>query len=276
MADLPKGVRRAVITGALAVSFAAASLAQTALNQLGLTEAAARTFVMNEAKGSSSSRQSAIATAGTRAFLKLPRPARAAAATGLFAWAKAYVNSPAFKASYAAHRNGMIPSERQYALTVQQQVKKEIDEQLSLMESLSQAAEKMPPAERAVMLEQVKTARAQSTNPAYIKQLEATRTAERERESQSRRVMADEVDKKTPGDPNVLLARRLHEFLDATADVNFAARTISLTLGSDGIEFIDRADRAKPWMWQLAVIVGPEATGAARTAALAWLKEIER
>ena len=69
--------------------------------------------------------------------------------------------------------------------------------------------------------------------------------------------------------------RRLREFLDATAEVNFAARTISLTGGADGIEFIDKADRQRNWMWQEAVIVGPEATSAARAAAQAWLKEIQ-
>ena len=58
--------------------------------------------------------------------------------------------------------------------------------------------------------------------------------------------------------------------------MNFSARTISLTGGPDGIEFIDKADRAKPWMWQAAAIVGREATVAARAAAEAWLKEIER
>ena len=73
-----------------------------------------------------------------------------------------------------------------------------------------------------------------------------------------------------------MFARRLREFLAATADVNFAARTISLTGGPDGIEFMDKADREKPWMWQAAVIVGREATVAARVAAEAWLKEIEK
>jgi hypothetical protein len=58
--------------------------------------------------------------------------------------------------------------------------------------------------------------------------------------------------------------------------VNFSARTISLTGGPDGIEFRDKADRQRSWMWQEAVIVGPEATAAARAAADAWLKEIER
>ena len=55
---------------------------------------------MNEVKAPSTSRQSLIATAGTRAFRKLPRATRAAAATALLAWAKAHIHSPAFKASY--------------------------------------------------------------------------------------------------------------------------------------------------------------------------------
>ena len=65
-------------------------------------------------------------------------------------------------------------------------------------------------------------------------------------------------------------------FLDLTADVNFSARTLSLTGGPDGIEFLDRADRERHWIWQEAAIVGPEATAAARAAAATWLKEIER
>jgi hypothetical protein len=132
----------------------------------------------------------------------------------------------------------------------------------------------MPPADRAALLEQVNKSRAQFANPEVIKQMEAMKTAERAEESRQRGVMAAEVEQTTPADPNVLFARRLREFLDATADVNFEARTISLTLGSDGIEFLDRADRARHWMWQQAVIVGPEATAAARAAAAAWLKEI--
>ena len=39
------------------------------------------------------------------------------------------------------------------------------------------------------------------------------------------------VDETTPADPNRLFARRLREFLTATADVNFSARTINLTGG---------------------------------------------
>ena len=139
--------------------------------------------------------------AGNRAFLKLAPVARGVAATGLFAWAKAYVSSPAFTASYVKYRNDRGANEASLAATV-----------------------------------------------------EAT----------------------TPADPRKLFARRLREFVEATADVNFSARTIALTGGPDGIEFIDPADRKKSWLWQEAVIVGPEATAAARAAAQEWLKEIER
>jgi hypothetical protein len=102
--------------------------------------------------------------------------------------------------------------------------------------------------------------------------LEAERAEERKREA----ALTAEVEETTPADARKLFARRLREFLDATAGVNFEARTISLTGGPDGIEFVDKADRKRPWMWQEAVIVGPEATAAARSAAEAWLKEIER
>lgn len=258
------------------VFMATAVLAQGSLAQLGLTEVAARRFVLDNIRTPAIDRRAAIVLAGRRAFLALPSSSRAAAATALFAWAKADVASPPFKASYARYRQGLIAPARQYALTVEQQVRKDVDEQLAGFEQMRQAAEKVPPAEGAALLEQVKKARAHLTDPVFIKEMEATVAAERAREGDGRVEANSSVEEATPADPDVLFARHLREFLAATADVNFAARTISLTGGLDGIEFVDKADRAKPWMWQEAALVGPEATAAARAAAEAWLKEIER
>jgi hypothetical protein len=271
-------LRPTALPAALVVTIALSGglAAQSALTQLGLTESAARTFVLDEITSPSSGRIGAIAIAGTRAFLKLPSSARGAAATGLFAWAKAYVNSPAFKTSYASFRQSRIAPSRQYPLTVEQQVRKDIDQQLAGFEQMRQSADKMPPANRASILEQVEKAQANLTDPAFIKKMEAIAAAERAQESGSRADANTNVEGATPADPNVLFARRLREFLNATADVNFSAKTINLTGGLDGIEFVDKADRAKPWMWQEAALVGPEATAAARTAAEAWLREIER
>jgi hypothetical protein len=265
-----------LLTVVALVALAAGLAAQSGIAQLGLTEARARELLLNEIKGPTLDRGGQIVVAGNRAFLKLPPAARGPAATALFAWAKAYVNSPAFNASYASYRKGRIPTGRQYALSVDAKVKKDIADQLAGFEQMRLAAEKMPPKDRDLIMEQVKQALANLTNPAFADKLRAQLTAERAAERVQEEKLAEEVEAATPADPRPLFARRLREFLNATADVNFSARTISLTGGPDGIEFKDKADRARPWMWQAAAIVGPEATMAAREAAQAWLKEIER
>ena len=92
-------VMRMLLAVGAAVMAGAGLVAQSQLAQLGLTETAARTFVLNEIKGPAAGRGAPIEVAGTRAFLKLPPAARGPAATALFAWAKSYVSSPAFMAA---------------------------------------------------------------------------------------------------------------------------------------------------------------------------------
>lgn len=263
---------------AVATLAAGRLVAQSALAELGLTESAARTFVLNEIKGPALDRRSDIAIAGTRAFLKLPASARGAAATGLFAWAKAYVNSPEFKASYDSYRKDRIPRGTEYELSVEEAVKKEMDEARAAMEEMKKhlAASGLPPPEQEKILAAWKEAQAQASSPEFVEARRKLLESERAEASGSDARLREEVEQQMPADPQRLFARRLREFLELTADVNFSARTISLTGGPDGVEFIDRADRRRHWIWQEAAIVGPEATAAARAAAQAWLKEIER
>jgi len=251
---------------------------QSVLAQLGLTEATARTFLLDEVKAQGHSRTSAIAITGTRAFLKLPAAARGPAATALFAWAKSYVNSAAFKTAYANVRRdaGANLAAKQYDLTVDEAVKKQIDDALADLERAKQAAAAFPAAERAAMLAAWKEQEAYLRNPNTAKEFREAIETERAAEAGSESELVTSVNERYPADANKLFARRLHEFLDATADVSFAARTINLTGGLDGIELADPRDRGHHWMWDEAVIVGREATTAARTAATAWLREIER
>lgn len=250
--------------------------AQSVLIQLGLTETAARNFLFDELSRPSQDRRSAVVVAGTRAFLKLPRSARASAATGLFAWARSHVNTPEFTAKYNQHRRNVIPSTRQYDLTVEQAVKQEIDQQLAGLQQAKQLAAKLPLEERGGMLEQIAEMEKSLKNPDFIKQMQEQLKQQRAEESGLDATDAKTAEERLPADPRTLFARRLREFLDATADVNFETRTISLTGGPDGIEFIDPKVRGKHWMWHEAVIVGPEATAAARAAAQTWLKELDR
>jgi hypothetical protein len=278
------GMMRATTTVAVFLTIALATVAigrvvaQSALAQLGLTETAARNFVLNEVKSAAANRGSDIAVAGTRAFLKLPPTARGAAATGLFAWAKTYVNSPAFKASYDSYRKGRIPQGRTYSLSVDETLKNEIAEQVAALEATKRnlAASGLPAADQQKILAKWKETLEVLTNPAQLAARRKALEDERTQQNAASTDLIERVEQQTPADPQELFARRLREFLEITAEVNFSARTISLTGGPDGIEFLDRADRQRHWMWQAAAIVGPEATSAARAAAEAWLKEIER
>jgi len=272
-------LRNAVLLTAAAVVVAsAAGLAQSAIAQLGLTEAAARTFLFDELSAPTiHHRRSAIAIAGTRAFYKLPPAARGPAASALFAWAKAYVSSPAFTKAYADLRQGALPQGGQAETpTVDEELKKKMDEMLAALEEVKQAAAAMEPAARAKLLENLKVQEAQIRSPETVKMLRAALEAERGDRVASESRAVRSTTERLPADPKELFARRLREFLTETADADFSARTISLTAGADGIEFIEPSHRDRHWMWQLAVIAGREATTAARAAADTWLKEIAR
>lgn len=271
--------RKAVcLTIALATAATGRLVAQSALSQLGLTDAAARNFVLEEIKAPARDRRNPIAIAGTRSFLKLPASARGAAATGLFAWAKAYVNSPAFKASYDSYRKGVVPSGRRDTLTVEDTIKKDLDEVRAGMEAMRKnlATSGLPPAEQEKILAAWEAAQAQAASPEFVEARQKALEAERAGDRASDARLTADLEQQLPADPQRLFARRLREFLEITGDVNFSARTMSLTGGPDGIEFLDGADRQRHWIWQEAAIVGTEATSAARAAAQAWLKEIER
>jgi hypothetical protein len=255
---------------ALCAVVAAAAGAQSALVQLGLTEMAARKLLLDEIKSPSLDRRSPLATAGARAFFKLPAPARAAAANGVFAWARAYVNTPAFKNAYAQHRRDVGADTRTSTLTVDEEVQRKIDSEVARLAELRRETASLPAEAAAKMLDSLKAAEENLRSPAmagaFRQEIEAARGNQREQTA--------DLTLRLPLDPEVVFARRLREFLDATADVNFSARMRSLDGGPDGIVFLDRADRTRHWIWQLAVIAGPDATSAARAAAQAWLQEI--
>lgn len=273
--------RRRAIVAVLSVVAAGVSLplsAQGVLAQLGLTEARAREFVFAEVKSPSApTRRSAIAVAGHRAFYKLPRAARGPAATALFAWAKGYVTSAAFASAYAEYRRGVIgTTEPSAAPSVDAQLEAQLAEMRTAVEQVKQIAAALPPADRANLLAKIAEQEAQIASPQFVAQLSAglaIETSERTN-SETDRVRRDT--ERYPVDPTPIFARHLRAFLDATADADFAAPMINLSGGPDGIEFVEPADQDRSWMWQLAVIAGPEATAAARTAAQAWLQEIDR
>jgi hypothetical protein len=72
-------------------------------------------------------------------------------------------------------------------------------------------------------------------------------------------------------DPNVTLKRRLQSFLDATADVDFAA---ALKGEGSSRRFVDKQYEAKPPEWKMCFRAGKEASDAARSFAKGWIEEL--
>lgn len=72
-------------------------------------------------------------------------------------------------------------------------------------------------------------------------------------------------------DPNVTLRLRLQEFLDLSADVDFAAAT---TGSGSSRRFVDESYEAKSAQWKMCFRAGKEATGAARAFAQEWLESL--
>jgi predicted transcriptional regulator len=268
--------RRLAVFATVLVAAGAGATAQGALAQLGLTETVARNFVMSEAESTSTNRRTPIVETGRRAFYKLPPAARGAAATALFAWAKAYVGSAAFKTAYAQHRRDVIgPDVRPAQPSIDELVQQRLNEMKESLAQSRQMAASLPPANAATLLKTLEEQEARINSGEFEKILRTGLEIEQADSTARDTASSNANDERYPADPTRIFVRRLREFLDATADVNFSARTISLTGGADGIEFLDKADRQRNWMWQEAVIVGPEATSAARAAAQAWLKEIQ-
>jgi hypothetical protein len=250
-------------------------LAQSALAPLGLTDAQARRFLFEELKSQTPGhRRTSIAVTGHRAFYKLPASARGPAATALFAWARAHVNSTAFTTAYATFRREANPVDTRAQPSVDERLANELTRMREGIEQAKQIAASLPPADRGGLLEQVSEQEARMRDPAWVGRLRSMLELEARGREESNTSSGRKFDEEFPADPNLIVARRLRRFLDDTADADFSAPIIRLTDGPDGMEFIEPAHRAKSPTWQLAVLAGREATTAARAAAEAWLKEL--
>jgi hypothetical protein len=250
---------------------------QSVLTQLGLTDRGARALLTSEVQTSGEGGYSStLAIAGRAAYLRVPEAARGAATTALFAWAQAYVNSPEFETAYARIRSESKPQLRERAPTVEEALKKQLDESLAAYESAKTAASAMPAAEREKYLASLKQIFDMQRSPETQRLLRAGLEEECAKGQAGEDQVMARWQERFPADRQVLFARRLREFLDATADVDFEARknTIRNPAGETVGFVLSDAHKAKPWQWLDAFVVGKEATTAARAAAGAWLKEL--
>ncbi len=103
---------------------------------------------------------------GRAAYQKVPEAARGAVTTGLFAWAKAYANSPAVTGTYPRMRTAAMPQRKQYARTIDEEIKKQLDDVVAANEQSKQMAASLPPSDRERLLANLKAMEDSMRRPA--------------------------------------------------------------------------------------------------------------
>jgi hypothetical protein len=211
------------------------------------------------------------------AFRSMDGAARARAVQGIMAWAKAYTESASFKTAYSKQRERDKPAPLGAKGSVDEELARQREEQRKNLEQAKKNAEKMPPDLRKSMeatIRQLEEQQAQmASDPKMASMIRQGIEMQRAGEAKAYQERLRAHETRYPEDPRILIAQRLRQFLDLSADVDFTARLVRTE--SVKFKFAEPKYEMKPSNWRLCFRAGKEAVGAARAFAASWLKEIE-
>jgi len=224
-----------------------------------------------------------ISVAG-KAFKAAAPAVREALVKGVLAWAKAYTDSAEFKTAYSKLRANQKPEPVAYKGGSDDQ----INQQRAAMEKAIDEAKKnlanlpanIPADTRKAMAEAMQGAIKTMTGQlaeldkpetkALMKQMSDAANAGEQREYQTR---MKEYETRYPADPRPFVARRLRQFLDESATVDFGAQLVA---AGRVMRFADAKYEEKSSDWKLCYRAGKPTVDAARAFATAWLVELEK
>jgi len=248
---------------------------QTTAGPLGVADATARKLLVAAVLSNDGNVGDLVPTVA-RAYAKIPAAARGAATTAAFAWARSYVTSPAFAAAYAEQREGQRPAGVANVPSVDDELKKMMDEQAAAMVLARKMAESLPEKDRSSFLAKLKEQEAQSKSPERLKILRTALEAERSGNASGSATAFAEWETKYPANPNAFVREHLQRFLKVTANVDYSIPAFFVR-GPSGevLGFLSPGYTGIPWQHVHAIVAGKDALDAGRAAAAAWLKEIE-
>ena len=248
---------------------------QSTAGPLGVADATARQLLVGAVLSSDGNAGELVPTVA-RAYAKIPAAARGPATTAAFAWATSYVSSPAFAAAYAKQREGQRPQGVANVPSVDDQLKKMMDEQAATMVEARKMAESLPEKDRAAFLANLKEQEAQSKSPERLKILRTALEAERSGNASGSATAFAEWEATYPANPNAFVREHLQRFLKVTANVDYSLAAFFVRgPGGEVLGFLSPGYTGIPWQHVHAIVAGKEALDAGRAAAAAWLKELE-
>jgi hypothetical protein len=236
--------------------------AQSALAQLGYDESEAKNVWLSAV----SSGSVFFGSAAARVFKAAPAATQKAIVEGLIGWAKSYTATPEFARAYAERRQAGKPQPPDPNAGAVDE-KKQRDE----IAKMKKMAASLPPEQRKAIEEAAKMMEDMQKDP-QMRQLQAegAKMARKAAQDEYQRDLAT-WNEEHPENPTVLIAKRLRAFLAVSAGVDFSAKLVPR---GNQMAFADPNLEKKPAEWKLCYRAGPDAVGAARAAAAAWLKEI--
>jgi hypothetical protein len=211
-----------------------------------------------------------------KAYQAASTAARVAFVKDALTWVKTYTESPAFKADYDKKRADARPADAEAKGSTDDQYNKYLADQRKGLEEMKKQISQMSPDMQKQMqpvLEQMQAAvdkAAKDPNTAAI--MKGAIAQQSQHDSDQHKNELSSYDKDFPADPKQLIAKRLHDFLDETKDLDFNAKLE----GSGGsMRFANPQFESKSDRWKLCFRAGKEPTMAARAFASDWLGQLE-
>ncbi|MCU0242149.1 MAG: hypothetical protein MUF51_06980 [Vicinamibacteria bacterium] len=212
---------------------------------------------------------------GTAAFKEAPDAVKVTIVTGLIAWAKSYTTTPAFASAYAAFRESQRPSAQADKGSADAQAQGMLQEMQQGIDEMKKAMAELPPEMRKEALKAIQEMEAKQkdlrNSPEFVQNVRQQVAADRQQQADDLRVALANFEADFPANPKTLIAKRLRTFLDISATVDFTARMRS----GDRI-FADPRHESQSKEWKACYRAGQPVVTAARSAAQAWLAELQR
>jgi flagellar biosynthesis GTPase FlhF len=254
----------------LAVGAGAFQAGSEIFAKLGLTPASAHEGVLDALVGGQAYNDAAF-----RAFKALAPSARAAVVRGGLGWIKTHVNTAEFKASYARYREEQKPRPSEPVAQADEQMKAQKAELEKNIAEMRKNMAGMDAETRKSLEEAVKQMQAQfeamAKNPEQMAMMQQGVEMQREENKKQYAEQLSVWEEQYPADPRFLIKTRINEFLETSADVDYAAKLVK---SGSKMRFADEAYEEKSAEWKICFRAGREATEAAREFARAWLAEL--
>lgn len=256
----------------LAAGLGAFQAGSEVLGKLGLTPASAHEGVLDALVNGQAYNEAAI-----RAFKALSPSARAAIVRGGLGWIKAHVNTAEFKAAYAKYREEQKPQPSEPVAQADAQMKQMKDELEKNIAEMRKNMAGLDAETRKSLEEAIKQMKAQyeemSKNPEQMAMMQQGVEMQREENKKQYAEQLSSWEEEYPADVRLLIKKRINEFLEMSADVDYAAKLVK---SGSKMRFADETCENQTANWKLCFRAGKEATEAAREFAKAWLAELEK